>query len=830
MNSHPVPRFNVHPSVVFQLGESLITDSVQALIELIKNCYDADATYAKVTIDTAGTLEIQGASYSSDGGRIVVEDDGHGMDSDAIKERWLVLSNRAKRELKEAHQTTPGGRTPLGDKGLGRLGAQRLGDGLDVFTKKARSQAMHFSFAWSDFEKATTLAGVPVKLEEWPDAPRVGTRVVISALKDRTTWTGSDGLKRLEQELSQLISPYRAIRNFTVLVEADGVQLDLVEISESIREIAPIQYRLDFDGKVLRVKGRARLDFFRPGAAADAEDFALLAESDGGKGLFGFLCKDKRAATVGLRRGDGRKWFIEFGRDVPLEDVPSLAYITRDGETVPANPGAFFGEVDSFDLGSGTFRRQSVFDNLQEYRSRIKDLSGIRVYRDGFGIRVAHDWLSLGTQWTSAGSYYGLKPDNTLGYIALSARDNMVLEETTDREGFSDTPYFRNFYKLLEEFLRLTSDAHDFFRRGWTQFQKDRREKVARVEGRKTTDAIARDLRARLEHAEPRRPALTQARGRLEGALRRAAAALGEGRTRRGGQRDQEIALAQAQEALRTIHEEARGLLAGLDSQLGDLVEIKALGRVLDDRVDSLRLQMDEMYEAIALGLTAEALSHEIFQIADGLAKRARAVKAKLGRTSAPAEVALEFVENVKSSVMALRKQLSYLSPALRFVREQREDLSIHTFVADVRDFYAERLARNSIELEVECRSEGDFRVWINRGKLAQVFDNFILNSEYWLIEEAKAGRMKRGIIQIVVDRPFVRISDNGRGIDPSVEPVLFEPFVTAKGRGKGRGLGLFIVKQLLDSEGCHVGALPERNAAKRLYGFQIDLRGAIRE
>ncbi len=45
-------HFDVHASVVFQLGESLISDAIQALLELIKNSYDADASYRKVTIDT----------------------------------------------------------------------------------------------------------------------------------------------------------------------------------------------------------------------------------------------------------------------------------------------------------------------------------------------------------------------------------------------------------------------------------------------------------------------------------------------------------------------------------------------------------------------------------------------------------------------------------------------------------------------------------------------------------------------------------------------------------------------------------------------------------
>ena len=85
-------------------------------------------------------------------------------------------------------------------------------------------------------------------------------------------------------------------------------------------------------------------------------------------------------------------------------------------------------------------------------------------------------------------------------------------------------------------------------------------------------------------------------------------------------------------------------------------------------------------------------------------------------------------------------------------------------------------------------------------------------------------------MIVFEVSRPFLRIFDDGRGIDPTVEHALFEPFISTKAKGQGRGLGLFIVKQLLDSEGCSVGVLPERNKHRRLYKFQIDFRGVINE
>jgi C4-dicarboxylate-specific signal transduction histidine kinase len=78
----------------------------------------------------------------------------------------------------------------------------------------------------------------------------------------------------------------------------------------------------------------------------------------------------------------------------------------------------------------------------------------------------------------------------------------------------------------------------------------------------------------------------------------------------------------------------------------------------------------------------------------------------------------------------------------------------------------------------------------------------------------------------VEIRSPYVWFSDNGHGIDPSVEGTLFEPFVTTK--QKGRGLGLFLVDELLKSEGCKVSLFPERNAQDRLYKFELDLSGMM--
>lgn len=820
-------NFEVHPSVIYQLGESLISDPVQALIELVKNCYDADASYAKIVIDTKSTVDIPDSVYAQANGQIIIEDDGHGMDLETIESGWFLISSRKKRELKQAKKTTPGGRTPLGDKGLGRLGSQRLGEQLEVFTKSAKEPGYHFAFSWTDFATAPKLGDVSIHLNETNSIKAPGTKVIVSNLCELDIWRGEGAIKQLELELSRMISPYKQIKDFMVYIEVDGKVIELFEISEKVRDLAPIRYDISFDGKILSVKGRVRLDFFRPNSSKEADQFSLIAESDNGRAFYKFLSQSNKAKLVNLRLSQSKQWYVEVSFKKPLNDIDKIEPETQKPNEI-ANPGPFVGGIDSFDLSSGAYKQQSVFHKQKEYREYIKEQSGIRVYRDGFAIRVDHDWLKLGAQWTSASSYFGLKPNNTLGYIALSARDNMVLEETTDREGFKETPYYHNFYALLTEFRNFTGITHGFFGRSWADFRKKRNEELARVDTRQTVEDLSQSIKKGLSGAPQYRKTLESLQVGLDKGVNDSNSIIAKMETAK------EITPKLKQQVIDTLGtlestiqrlQEAIPLVIKYLDELGSL---EGKGQVLEDRVDSMRRQLDDMYETVALGLTAEALSHEVFNIADQLALRAKAARTQLKKKDISDRIIQAFVENVHSSVMALRKQVSFLSPALRYVREQRETILVAEFLEELQDFYKDRLSKSNINISVPKEGDNEFYIRINKGKILQIIDNFVNNSEYWLKEDIGQKRISEGTIIFEVERPFLRISDNGRGIDPAVEHAIFEPFISAKGKGKGRGLGLFIVKQLLDSDGCHVGVVPERNRYKRLYKFQIDLRGVL--
>ena len=808
-------HFTIHPSVVFQLGESLVSDVVQALVELVKNAYDADASYCKVTIATEDNPP-EGSAYPEAKGYILIDDDGTGMDAATVNDGWLTISNSAKRILKAQKKTTARGRTPLGDKGLGRLGTQRLGDNLEIFTRTTGdSDQRHVWFSWKDFLNQHHLHDVPVGEGTRQSKERHGTHLIISHLRDPAAWKG-EAVDQLEQRLSQMISPYKEVREFTVHTNVNGRRLELAEITESVRETAQIRYDLQFDSASFQIGGRAKLSFFRPEKEDDLAIFRELVEEDDGAELRNYLANLKGSERFNIRKPRHKAWFIDYGTSFDFQAMDKIEFV--DGKR--ANPGPFQGAIDAFDLGRGGEEYQGVFDTFAEYRQLIGALSGIRVYRDGFGIKVDQDWLELGRQWTSARSYYGLKPNNTLGYIALSARDNALLEETTDREGFKVSPYFNNFFELLQCFVRFSLDAQGYLRRGWNEFRKAHERTVAKVSETARPEELARTIKQTLARAAELREPLTASASRLNRSVASSKAAL----SRRHDDPklkalldDIETNVASAQQANDLVH-----------AYLGDLSRIEGMGTVLTSQIDTLREQLSQTHEVISLGITAEALSHEIKNIADRLAARNQEVAQYLKRKDLRDARLTAFVEYVNSTIASLRKQLSHLAPSLRFVREKRELVDLDKFLAELDEFYGTRFEPHNLRLVLGRKRP--FTIYISKGKLVQVMDNLILNSEYWLREAQREGSLKTGIISIDLAKPFLRLSDNGPGVDPTIETALFQPFVTTKGKGKGRGLGLFVVQQLLDAEGCAISLLQKRNDKGRRYVFELDFSGALRD
>lgn len=853
-------RLEVHPSVVFKLGADLITDDMQALIELIKNSYDADASRVRVVIDTytqfdpatgetvvterdepdsarpeAESSEDDEVEVSDEPlpplltGSITITDDGTGMDLTAIRRGWLTVSLSHKQEMKASGKVTGKKRTPLGDKGLGRLGAQRLGDQLIMTTctmaDDASSAPLQVTMNWRDFASADSLNLVPLEVRELPSGSmRRGTKLEIRGLRDPEFWRQHE-TNDLQRELAAMISPYEGVAGFDMSMTIDSTPTNLREKAQDVLEAAPVSYVFRFVEDRLLVDGAFSSDFLRPsqqGRDAIATYERLIGEDNGYAFSEWLLAKGENPRRpLGVVAGDDRH-FLKSHTELRLSDLKDIEI----AEEIPVSPGPFRGEVSGIPLTRDT---TSVFDKASEYREFVRALVGIKVYRDGFGVRVDDDWLGLGAQWTSGGSYYSLRPGNVTGYVSISAKENAALEETTNREAFRDTPAYRNFLLVMKAWADYAARTQEYLRRGYNDYQREMLAESIAVTPRITPESLIKEVNKQITESSDLAQQAGDARRSLA-SIQTAASALEEHQQNAENTVFHDPALSAALERtiaqVRQSTSEAQALMQHLDELTEAQQRLKAGVDLLEKQLGLAQEQIGDAWESVALGLSAEALVHEVHHISDGLRGRSAQITQYLKGIDSKDQRIWTFVEHVRSSAGALSKQVSRITPSLRYMRERREDIKMSSMTKKLGDYFTARWGKNGLRIEIDVLE--DFEIRANEGKLTQVFDNLILNSEYWLLQQLGSKQLDKGVISMVIDAPFVTIEDNGIGVDESIEELAFDPFITMKPSQNGRGLGLFVVRQLLDSMDSTVILSPDRNAHGRRYKFRINFAGSV--
>ena len=840
------PHFNISAAVVKQLGEELVSDEVTALIELVKNCYDADAKFANVVIDTNNSpLEAdlyfsEKNGFSPNPGYILVEDGGNGMTSAEIEKGWLTISYSEKREMKKIGELTPlEKRTPLGDKGLGRLSTQRLGNRLELFTVKRQglvkqpndlNRQTHIAFDWADFSEDKVLTSVNVHSSSEVNVKiKHGTRLIITDLRDPRVWLGDVAQEKLVGQLSQLLFPFKEVRPFNVYLTINGIRFDLQTISTKLRDLSQSHFAFSFDvdnGKKLKLKCKIKLPRLK-GLGEEKEDiYNRLLARDQGKSFFGYLTDNtNRFSISGLEYVGKDGWFISWDQELDSNSISGWV-LGEDGSIV--NPGKFIGEIDEFFFRGIDLK--DIFNTSAEYKNFVDRHVGIRIYRDGFGIRPygfdGADWLNLGGGQTSGRSFYGLRPKNVIGYVELNAKENSQLKEKTDREGFVDNPASRNFYLIMGKFVDIIDVLYNNLRRSYNEYKKQYGNQQSGVAFSDNVFEEFRQTSSAAQNIENQVVKLDQGLDKITNSVQEIVNRVQQ-TPLLASQEERKLSpiLSDAGEKLseaRNVVHELRGLLGRLKNLELRAIALEAEMGILDD-------QLAQFSELAGLGLTAEALSHEIHTVADRLAEKTKLLTESIKAKKISDSDLVTYTEYVHSAISALRKQLSHLAPSLRYVRDTKDEINIQKFLNELCDFYKGRFKGSGIKIILEEPFIG-FTISINKGKLTQIIDNLILNSEYWLKEAVQRKEINDPVITFRAEYPFLSIFDNGFGIDRSIENSLFQPFVTTKPKNIGRGLGLFIVRELLDSSGCSIMVLPERNRFDRKYIFQIDLTGVVND
>jgi signal transduction histidine kinase len=431
---------------------------------------------------------------------------------------------------------------------------------------------------------------------------------------------------------------------------------------------------------------------------------------------------------------------------------------------------------------------------------------------------MEEDWLRLGQSWTSGRSYYGLKPANTIGFFELSAQENPQLREKSDREGFLDTSASRGFLAITAECVEFANSVLTDVRRAFVRFKERQTTAEARLTSAWTPSDALKALTEARQTAKRAQATLASTERQRKAAVVKVRDSLNlmvENGTMPPPQ------LKAAKEAIRQLDEvvgEWEKQRSALEAQLEALKQDQALTGALLERFDQFKTQLNEVYEAVGLGLAAEGIAHEMEGVLEDLIQRTNRAAPRAKRSGDVSLVG--YVEAVRATVSALRKQVSFLDPMLRSTREQKDTFSLVQLVEEFVDLRRERLSRFDITTRIV--KERDFTVRTSRGRVIQVLENLVRNSEYWLRRNTSGGK---GEILFEISAPRVLVSDSGPGVKAAMENALFEPFVSGKPAGEGRGLGLFISRQLLQRDGCDLILEPDRNSRSRRYKFAIDLQ-----
>ncbi len=237
-------RFDVN---TFRLiGRDLITDRITALFELVKNCYDANATEVKIVFENVGNI--------CPNTFIRIVDNGVGMSFEDIRDKWMVIGTSNKR--KNPYTPAPFNRKCVGEKGIGRFAVDKLGDKVEILTKqKDDRQWLSVRIDWSTYFNHNPDEGIKLFTDvdnEYSFRDDVsseysqGTSLLISDVRE--IWTEKD-VKRLISEVGKLVSPFANISypiNIRIVALEYNIDTSAVRNIDDIN-LATVCFALDYN-------------------------------------------------------------------------------------------------------------------------------------------------------------------------------------------------------------------------------------------------------------------------------------------------------------------------------------------------------------------------------------------------------------------------------------------------------------------------------------------------------------------------------------------------------------------------------------------------------
>jgi signal transduction histidine kinase len=464
--------FKITARTVLELGSELISSDIIAFYELIKNGFDAAtkdgvdirfnivirrnaylelrrkvlqnvkplseiALMAQAALNADASIEMLDRSRAwleqaatgqqltdaldriYEMSHIVVSDTGSGMSVDDLNNNFLVIGTASrKREVDKALSTGESKSPFLGEKGIGRLSAMRLGDTLRVETAKATDSHLNsLDIDWSDFAQIDAmLADIDIHPKQGGKVESVGwsgTRIIIGRLTE--DWTAERVKRMADYDFSRLTDPFLDPK------KRPRIALFWNEDRISI----PWMQKALIQGAHVSVGGTYKILDGKPQLACDVEiknlGFPHPVESDS----YLISAEDLESALIGTSR-----------------EIPESALSTL---------GPFTFQVHWYNRRLLT--SMDGIGDLRAVREQQQRWSGILLYRDGFRVfpygEDEDDWLALDRK-ALARTGYTLNKAQFVGKVEISRVGNPSLVDQTNREGLRETPEQQVFLGVMQ--------------------------------------------------------------------------------------------------------------------------------------------------------------------------------------------------------------------------------------------------------------------------------------------------------------------------------------------------------------------------------------------
>lgn len=753
-------QFSVDSSLLFQLGEQLVTKPSVALAELVKNAYDADATQAIVTMENVGRR----------GGTIVIEDNGHGMTFEEIQSGWMRIATPHK----QYNPTSRYYRRPLtGAKGIGRFAARRLGEKLILQAVAERDdgtkEAVIVNFDWSRFAPGTNIDDIPIEFRREPVSldTRTGVSLFIEVARD--VWT-TDEISALRRDLLSIQSPFPDLVKKAKRYESNdidpGFTLGLeIEGSETLKE---------FSGDL----GEAFLNL----------NWAKLE---------GWIDKEGLANYEVVIRNTGEKdRFLDEDTEIynELKGISFRVY--------------YFVEERGVTVTGSDFR-------LRDFRNKSDQEGGVRIYLDDFRV---FPYATEGNDWL-LNDYYGVRnvdmalqvnmpepiqdlgkvvreetrrqggdprfhlliPRNRqlFGAVLISQQDHPDLRITASREGFFENEAFEKLRRFVQRglyWLTLKRAAETIKPRAEARQQ--------RQEHRKSVTDLIEEVRSEIKTISPAATTIIP----KENIIAETTVAV--------PQIDKESAEQLISQVREELTRQLEPILENVDNRLQEVSQ-----QVKEEKEEAIS-EFAMLRLLASAGTSLMIMQHQIQALVD----QVDYVQTSLVelRPHIPIDIRDRY-DNLTQEVKSWYALVSTQVLQLGFIltpdnRQRRRRHALHEIVDNVRKSMAYYMEKNHVEfintVPLDLRTPPMYQA-----ELYAILLNILTNAL-----KAVYGYSQREIKVEAArfdEKLFLRMFNTGKQISSEMRKKAFEPFISDSIPnpilGTGTGLGLTVVRDTVE-------------------------------